>query len=140
MTDSATLNHAARIIATISPELRADAALRGYLASSRQLGPREKRAISRAVFIYFRWFQWLDARASVQKQVEQAVALHERFLADPKSVKIEALAALAVPAWLREEIELPAETLRQFQREPALWLRARPGTSGKLAAALGDCA
>jgi 16S rRNA (cytosine967-C5)-methyltransferase len=153
MLDSAILNHAARVLGGISPERRADEALRHYLADARRLGAREKRAISRAVFIYFRWLQWLDGRASVQKQVEHAYALHERFTADPASVKVEALAALAVPAWLWTELDLPPATsgkeggknpaqaayLRQLQREPVLWLRARPGLGGKLAAGLKDC-
>lgn len=139
MPDSATLNHAARVLATIASDLPADAALRRYLYGMKRLGPREKRAISRAVFAYFRWVQWLDAKASFQKQVEQAALLQERFNADEKSVKTEALAARAVPPWLQEEMELPAEYLRQLQREPALWLRARPGDAPRLARELGDC-
>jgi 16S rRNA (cytosine967-C5)-methyltransferase len=35
-------------------------------------------------------------------------------------------------------MELTADFLRQLQREPALWLRARPGTAAKLARELGD--
>jgi 16S rRNA (cytosine967-C5)-methyltransferase len=138
MPDSATLNHAARVLATIAPDLPADVALRRYLVDARKLGPREKRAISRAVFAYFRWLQWLEPKASFQKQVEQAAALQERFNSDEKSVKAETLAARAVPAWLHEEMELPPEYLRQLQREPTLWLRARPGTAGQLARELGN--
>ena len=74
------------------------------------------------------------------KQLADAWALHERFTADPKSIKPEALAARAVPAWLRDELEVTPEFLRQIQREPALWLRARPGTAPTLAEALGNCA
>ncbi len=140
MTDSATLNHASRILAAIAREDRpADAALRQYFVGARHLGPREKRQISRAVFAYFRWLQWLDLKASFQKQVEHAASLQERFTADPKSVKAEALAARAVPGWLAAEMDLPADYLRHLQREPALWLRARPGSSAKLARELGDC-
>ena len=65
--------------------------------------------------------------------------LHERFAKDPATVKVEALAAMAVPDWLKTEMELPPEFLRQLQKEPLPWLRARPGTGGALAAALGDC-
>lgn len=140
MTDSATLNHAARILAAAAREERpADAALRHYFVGMRHLGPREKRQISRAVFAYFRWLQWIDPKASFQKQVEHAVTLQERFTADEKSVKAEALAARAVPTWLAAEMDLPAAYLRHLQREPALWLRARPGTSAQLAHELGDC-
>lgn len=139
MPESATLNHAARVLASIAADLPADAALRRYLYHARRLGPREKRAISRAVFTYFRWFQWLDAEASAQKQVEQAAALQARFDADEKAIKPEALAARAVPQWVRDEMELPPAYLRQLQHEPALWLRARPGRAEKVARDLGDC-
>lgn len=140
MNDSATLNHAARILAAIAREDRpADAALRHYFLETRHLGPREKRQISRAVFAYFRWRQWLDLKLSFQKQLEHAVTLQQRFDADAKSIKPETLAARAVPEWLRTEMDLPADYLRHLQREPALWLRARPGTAAKLARELGDC-
>src|SRR5688572_13993731 len=97
LNDSATLNHAAGILATVEPGLPADAALRRYLYDAKRLGAREKRAVSRAVFGYFRWWRWLDAKASMQKQVEQSAALAERFKADEKSIKPETLAARAVP-------------------------------------------
>lgn len=139
MIDSLTLNHAARVLATITPELRADAALRKYFISARRPGPREKRAISRAVFTYFSWFKWLDEKASAQKQVEEALKLQERYDKNPTSVKAEALAALAVPSWSRNEVDFPVETLRQLQTEPALWLRARPNAADKLATTLGNC-
>jgi 16S rRNA (cytosine967-C5)-methyltransferase len=137
--DASTLSHAARVLGSIAPDLPADAALRSYLFKARRLGPREKRAISRAVFAYFRWVQWLDEKVVFPKQVEQALLLQARFNADEKSFKTEALAARAVPTWLREEMELPAAYLRQLQREPALWLRARPGTVKRLARELGNC-
>ena len=139
MPDQTTLNHAAQVLATISSDQRADTALRFYFEHHRYLRPLMKRAVSHTVFIYFRWLSWLDSKASPQKRLEHAVLLHERFTADLKSVKPEALAALAVPAWLKDEMELPADYLRQLQRDPALWLRARPAQGAKLAAALRDC-
>lgn len=140
MPDQATFNHAAQIIAATSPDQRADTALRSYFEAHRYLHPRLKRTVSHTVFSYFRWLSWLDAKASPQKRLEQAVALHERFAADPRSVKTEALAALAVPAWLASEMELSADFLRQLQRDPALWIRARPGRAAALAASLFSCA
>lgn len=136
MPDQATFNHAALVLKAIAGDQRADAALRTYFEKHRYLGPREKRAITRTVFAYFRWLSWLDAKASPQKRLEQAVALHERFLADEKSIKAEALAAFAVPAWLAAEVALSPDYLRQLQREPALWLRARPGHAHALAKSL----
>lgn len=136
MPDQATLNHAARILATLAPDQRADTALRTYFEKQNYLQPPAKRAISHAVFVYFRWLSWLEPKASAQKRLEQAARLHERFTADPKSIKAEALAALAVPPWLASEMELPADFLRQLQRDPPLWLRARPGTGDALAKSL----
>ena len=92
--------------------------------------------ISHTVFLYYRWLSWLEPKASPQKRLEQAVAMHERFLADPKSVKAETLAVRAVPTWLATEMDLPHDYLRQLQRDPALWLRARPGQSAALAKSL----
>ena len=136
MPDQATFNHAALILKAVAGDQRADAALRTYFEKHRYLGPREKRGITRTVFAYFRWLSWLDPKASPQKRLEQAVTLHERFLADEKSIKAEALAALAVPAWLAAEVTLSPDYLRQLQREPALWLRARPGHAHALAKSL----
>ena len=103
------------------------------------VGRIEGRPGSRAVFAYFRWLPWLDPQASWQKQLEHAADLQGRFAADEKAIKPETLAARAVPGWVRDEMELTPEYLRQLQREPALWLRARPGTAEKLARELGDC-
>ena len=139
MPDSATLNHAARVLSSVAPDMPADAALRRYLYGAKRLGAREKRDVSRAVFGYFRWLEWLEPTSSFQKQLEQAAALQERFNKDEKSIKVETLAVRAVPSWLREEMELPAAYLRQLQREPALWLRARPGSAVRLARELGNC-
>ena len=143
MPDQATLNHAAQILTTVSTGERADTALRFYFESHRYLQPPAKRAISHTVFVYFRWLSWLDPKASPQKRLEQAVELHARFIADPKCIKAETLAVRAVPTWLWTELELPAEAkagyLRQLQRDPPLWLRARPGQSAALAKSLFAC-
>jgi 16S rRNA (cytosine967-C5)-methyltransferase len=139
MIDPSGLSHAARVLARIDPEFPADLALRRYFADVRHLGPRERRAISRAVFTFFRWRQWLDEKAPLQKQIEQAGMIEERFIRDSRSIKPEALAAFAVPGWLKDEMVLEPGFLRKLQQEPALWLRARPGTGARLAAALGDC-
>ncbi len=97
MPDQATLNHAAEVLAAISSDQRADTALRFYFEAHRYLQPPAKRVISHTVFVYFRWLSWLDAKASPQKRLEQAVAMHERFTADPRSIKAEALAVRARP-------------------------------------------
>lgn len=139
MSDQATLNNAARVISAVTPQTPADSTLRQYFAQHRYVGPREKRLISKSVFAYYRWLQWLDHKASLQKQIEHAAELQTRFNTDPKSIKTEALNARAIPVWLREEMDIPAGYAASLQQEPALWLRARPGTAYKLADALGNC-
>lgn len=139
MLDQATLNHAAQVLAAISADQRADTALRLYFEEHRYLQPPLKRAISHAVFVYFRWLSWLDPKSPAQKRLAHAITLHERFTADPKSIKAETLAALAVPRWLSGEMELRPEYLRQLQRDPALWIRARPGQAEALAKSLFAC-
>jgi 16S rRNA (cytosine967-C5)-methyltransferase len=140
MWNSAIPNHAAKVIELAASGVPADAALRRYLDGSRRLGPVGSRAVSRAVFATFRWLQWLDPAAPAQRRVTEALALQERFDRDPASIKAETLAARAVPAWLAGEMAVAPDYLRQVQREPALWLRARSGRAAEVAAALGDCA
>ncbi len=131
-------NHAARVLGSLRPGLPADAALREYLAGNRTLGAVGKRSVSRAVFAYFRWLNWLEPEASAQKRVIRALDFQARFDRDPSCIKVEALAARAVPAWLAGEMELPAGYLRQLQREPSLWIRAKVGTAADVARALGN--
>ncbi len=136
-----TQNHAARILSLASPTLRADTALRDYLTKLHRLSPAEKRDITHSVYATFRWQQWLDPKASAQAQIVAALDLQTRYDANPAAIKPQALAALAIPAWLVSEMdEIPTGWLQQLQRLPALWLRARPGTAEKLAATLGHCA
>lgn len=139
MPDQATLNHAAQVLASISADRRADLALRAYFEAHRYLQPPAKRGISQAVFVYFRWLSWLDPKSPAQTRLAQALTLQERFNADAKSIKAETLAARAVPGWLASEMVLTPDYLRYLQRDPALWLRARPGTADALAKSLFAC-
>ncbi|HEY3756677.1 MAG TPA: RsmB/NOP family class I SAM-dependent RNA methyltransferase [Opitutaceae bacterium] len=135
--DQLALNHAARVLGEITPELPADAALRRHFGVHRRLGARERRAVSRSVFVYFRWLNWLPPRESRQRQLAAALDFQARFNTHPASIKTEALAARAVPEWAAAEFELSADYLRSLQRDPVLWLRARPGQAAALAARLG---
>ena len=141
MAESNIINNAARILKLVQAGTPADVALRESLVQSRLFtAPGERRGISRAVFTYFRWWRWLDAQTSLQKQLEAALALQERFNADPESTKPEALASRAVPEWLKAEMDvIPTEWLRQLQREPTLWIRAKQGLGSKVSASLGNC-
>ncbi|MDD3180332.1 MAG: RsmB/NOP family class I SAM-dependent RNA methyltransferase [Opitutaceae bacterium] len=134
-------SHAARVLGQISSDMPADDALREEFRRSRRLTAEQRRDISRAVFAYFRWLQWLDRRDTLLRQVEAALELQCRFDTNPACIKSEALAARAVPEWLKNEMdEIPLAWLRQLQREPALWLRAKSGKIEQLARELGNCA
>jgi 16S rRNA (cytosine967-C5)-methyltransferase len=130
-------NHAARVLGSLRGGTAADAALREYLGANRSLGAVGRRSVSRAVFTYFRWLNWLEPGASAQKRVLGALELQARFDRDPTCVKPEALAARAVPGWLAGEMELPAAYLRQIQREPSLWVRPKVGAAPEVARSLG---
>jgi 16S rRNA (cytosine967-C5)-methyltransferase len=137
---SPTLNLAARVLKLAQTGVPADQALRESLTQDRHFtAPVQRRAVSRAVFAYFRWWRWLEAKDSLQKQLEAAGALQARFDKNPASFKAEALAARAVPEWLKAEMDLPTEWLRQLQREPALWIRTRAGSAESVAKRIGDC-
>jgi len=137
MFDPATLNRAAHVLRAVNPKLPADAALRQELAANRALSATARSAVSRAVFSYYRWINWLRPGESWQLQIDDALERQAKFERDPTSTKVEALAARAVPTWLAAEVVLPPETLRHFQLEPALWIRPRPGTRSALSRELG---
>jgi 16S rRNA (cytosine967-C5)-methyltransferase len=133
-------NHASRVLQSLRPGLPADAALREYLAGNRTLGAVGRRSVSRAVFAYFRWLNWLEPAESAQKRVVRALDFQARFERDPAAFKAEALAARALPSWIADEMELPAAYLRQLQREPSLWIRTKVGEAARIAQSLGSTA
>lgn len=139
MFDPSTLNRAAYIIRGVTPKRPADAVLRLELAANRNLSAAARSAVSRAVFSYYRWLKWLRPHESIQLQVNDALDRQARYERDPASVKVEALAARAVPAWLAAEVVLPPDSLRLLQLEPLLWIRARPGMRTTLARELDRC-
>src|SRR5271165_130732 len=132
-------NHAARVLGLIRPGVPADAALREYLSRTRSLGAVGRRSVSRAVFSYFRWLNWLEPGQSAQMRIVGALDRQARFERDPSSVKAEALGARAVPGWLAGEMDVTAAYLRHLQTEPALWIRSKMGASAEIARSLGSC-
>ncbi len=138
MASSSVLNHAARVLKLVQAGTPADQALRESLTQDRHFtAPAERRGVSRTVFTYFRWQRWLGAKDSLQKQLEAALVLQERFNQDPANFKLEALSARAVPDWLKAEMDsIPVEWLRQIQCEPVLWIRAKQGQATSLAVKL----
>jgi 16S rRNA (cytosine967-C5)-methyltransferase len=141
MSDSAILNNAARIIKLVQAGTPADQALRDSLTQTRHYtAPAERRGISQAVFTYYRWWRWLDEKESSQKQLAVALDLQARFDQNPDSFKPAALAARAVPDWLKSEMdEIPFAWLQQLQRAPALWFRTKQSLDAQVIAALGKC-
>ncbi|MCM2274148.1 MAG: RsmB/NOP family class I SAM-dependent RNA methyltransferase [Candidatus Didemnitutus sp.] len=139
MSTSAVLNETARVLKLVQGGQPADAALRETLGRTRHgSAPALRRAVSQAVFATFRWWRWLDSQQSLQKQAAAALELQARFDRTPASFKAEALAARAVPEWVKDEMDVPADWLRQLQRPPVLWLRAKQNEAPNLPARLGD--
>ena len=142
---AANLHRAAQLVAAVTPAAPIEAVLRRELAPRRDLPEADRHALARAVAAYFRWRQWQDARAPLPRQVAGALDLQARFAADPAAVKPEALAARAVPGWIWDELPwAPASPeaaawLRQLQREPVRWLRARARFAATLPGALDGC-
>ena len=139
MPDSTLLNRATLIIDQVTAEKPADYVLRGELGAAKYLDPEEKRDIALTVFAYYRWFGWLDDKASTQARVAAAIELQRKFDADPSSVKPETLAARAVPAWVAAEIDLTPAYLRHLQSPPALWIRVQKEFAAALPRTLGNC-
>ena len=141
MSASSILNNAARILKLVQAGAPADQALRGSLTQTRHYtAPGERRGISRAVFAYYRWWRWLNEKESPQKQLAAALELQARFDKSPESIKPAALAARAVPDWLKTEMDdIPVAWLQQLQREPALWIRPKQGLETRVVPALGKC-
>lgn len=141
MSETKFINNAARILKLVQAGTPADQALRESLTQNRHYtAPLERREISRAVFAYYRWWRWLDPKESLQKQLEAALVLRDRFDTNPASIKAEALAVRAVPDWVKAEMDtVPTDWLRQLQRDPTLWIRTKQGLQEGVATALGNC-
>ena len=142
MAEAKFINNAARILKLVQAGAPADQALRESLTQNRHYtAPVERREISRAVFAYYRWWRWLNPKDSLQKQLEGALGLRDRFDKNPASIKAEALAARAVPDWTKGELDsVPVDWLRQLQREPTLWIRPKQGLQETVIASLKHCA
>ena len=128
-----------RVIRTTSREHPADAVLREALKSRSGFSPVESAQASRAVFAYFRWCGWLDQGQPISRQIQGALQLADRFAKEPGRFSDADLVAHAVPAWLKDEMEITPAWARALQSEPKLWLRARPGQGTALAQKLGHC-
>ena len=132
------LKIASVVVTRADRNMAADRVLRTELRSQRGLMPQESRAISRAVFAYYRWVGWLNAADALPKRLEEAAELQQAFREHPQSTP-DAELSRAVPPWIFEHLTVTFDWLRSLQSEPRLWLRARRGTGSALAEKLGDC-
>lgn len=128
MSSTALAQRAAHLVSQVSPDEPADAVLRREVGANRELESHEKRALTGAVFAYYRWLRWLDDSRALPQRVLAALDLQRRFDADPEAIKPEALLARTLPEWALAAIDFPSPEarlacLRQLQRPPTLWLR-----------------
>jgi 16S rRNA (cytosine967-C5)-methyltransferase len=129
------LSTAAAVIAASNRENTADQALRKKFASDKP-SPEGRRAVTFAVFAYYRWYGWLTRTNSVVRQIDQAIALDAEFKEKPQKFTAQELAPRAVPGWTRGHMERPEAWLRSLQEPPKLWIRTR---NEDVVAKLGDC-
>lgn len=134
-----TLELAARVVAGSDREHPADGVLREVLRTMRGVSPDKARRVSEAVFAYFRWLGWVDGQAPLESQLRTALECRRAFAEAPEGFADADLRSRAVPAWVKEHVEVTPGWVRSLQREPVLWLRARPGQGRALAAELGEC-
>ena len=114
----------------------ADAVLRDMLKHMKDLAPADATAVAKTVFIYYRWFAWLQDERAVKARIRLALSLDERFRLDPGSIPTAQLRARAVPAWVAECLDVSDEWLGSLLPDPKLWLRAKRGQAAQLAAKL----
>ena len=119
-------------------ERKDHAALRDFMRRHPKFPQPGREKLTRAVFAYFRWLRWLE-NGRLPEQIEAAAKIQERFNQDPRSVKDQALAALAVPDWVWAELDLaidPAEAeaarARLASADPMLEVLGKPLTSAGL--------
>jgi 16S rRNA (cytosine967-C5)-methyltransferase len=129
---------AAEIIASVDRENPADIALRKRFIKDKP-SPTGRRAVTEAVFAYFRWRGWVTQNSSVMRQIQQALDLDAEFKEKPTKFTEQEMAPRAVPGWVRGHMDRPLAWLRELQQPPRLWLRARPGKGAELSAALNNC-
>jgi 16S rRNA (cytosine967-C5)-methyltransferase len=134
-----TVELAVAVISAGNREKPVDQVLRDRLRAERELTREEGAEVSRAVFSFFRWHGWLDAREPVRDRITQALELARRFAREPERFSDEELLARVAPEWVKAEMDTSAAWARSLQAEPTLWLRASRGQGAELAQRLGDC-
>jgi 16S rRNA (cytosine967-C5)-methyltransferase len=133
------LSLAERVIRRSDRAHPADDVLRLELKNQRGVSPNQALEISRMVFSYFRWRGWLEERQPISDQITRAVGLANEFATRPQAFSEFDLISRAVPAWVRDEIQITPAFARSLQAEPKLWLRTRPGQGKFVSRRLRHC-
>jgi len=120
------LQLAARIVERSSLENPADLVLRQTLFRRRSLPPSDAAWVSRAVFSYFRWQQWLPEDRPLEARIEDGLRLAARFASRPEEFPEDELVQRSVPGWAAGQLTVSGSLARALQGEPVLWLRSRP--------------
>jgi|DewCreStandDraft_5_1066085.scaffolds.fasta_scaffold00006_6 16S rRNA (cytosine967-C5)-methyltransferase len=115
----------------------ADRVLREVLHRESSLSQAGATRVSRWVFQFYRWKGWLKDERGLVRKIRKAEELAERFEKNPFSLRAETLRAKAVPSWVHEVMDVSDAWLRSLQREPRLFIRARPGQGRALMDSLG---
>jgi 16S rRNA (cytosine967-C5)-methyltransferase len=116
-------------------DVPADRLLKARLRDS-HFEPGTGALAARLVFSWFRWCGFLPGAEPSPETLLHTLELADRYAKQPGRFGAQALIEGAVPGWLRQHMEVPEDFVRALQREPALWLRARPGQARELAAQL----
>src|SRR3954463_12326473 len=82
---------AAEVIASVDRDNPADQALRKKFVTDRP-SPDGRRAVTEAVFAYFRWYGWVTRTSSVTRQIQQALDLDAEFQEKPTKFTEQELA------------------------------------------------
>jgi 16S rRNA (cytosine967-C5)-methyltransferase len=128
---------ATRVVGGVDREHPADSVLRVVLKEEAGLRRETAGEVARFVFSYFRWRGFVGRGLPLPRQIESAADLARRYALDPDSVAPQGWDR-AVPAWVRDRVAGGAEWWKALQKEPQLWLRARPGTAESVKMALGE--
>lgn len=124
---------AARVVERCDREHPADQVLRLQTRGESGIDRPAARAVSRAVFAFFRWRNWLREAQPLPLRIREATERAAAFAAKAGSVPAAELLARAVPAWVAEQCAVSPEWLRALQSEPVLWLRTHRGQAATVA-------
>jgi 16S rRNA (cytosine967-C5)-methyltransferase len=133
------LDLAEMIIEKATPRIPADLLLRQTLSRRKRLTRADSAWVSRAVFSYFRWLNWLPANLPIAQRIVGALELADRFAADPRQVPDAELIKRAIPEWTGEQLPVSGPWVRTLQAEPVPWLRARRSSAADVAKLLPGC-